>query len=287
VPAAGVVPADHPTAERFAKLLDGAGVPVAETLPWNAYPWYINRLPQGKELEDGVEPMRQLLGLLPRLQLVVLLGRSAQDGWRRLARRHPDLVTGLDVVPTYHTSNQAFIGPPEVRARRKAALEAVFAHVARSLAGALGITRMGVWGFSGGGSYALASAALLPDLVAGATVFASFAPYASPGLDFCEGMSPEYAAEVELFFTDRTTARQNWRQDAGRLFTTLGTPESWMAPWGDAAGSDDAPPSLWLCSTLVWSSDAEMCARARGSRASGRARRGQPGRGLCRQGCPP
>jgi hypothetical protein len=124
---------DDPSAERFAKLLDAAGVPVTETLPWNAYPWYINRLPQGSELDDGVEPLRQLLGLLPALQVVVLLGRSAQDGWRRLAQRHPDLVTGLEVVPTYHTSNQAFIGTPEVRTQRMAALTTAFARVTRIL----------------------------------------------------------------------------------------------------------------------------------------------------------
>jgi hypothetical protein len=124
---------DDPSAERFSTLLHAAGVPVAETLPWNAYPWYINRRPQGPELDDGVEPLRQLLGLLPRLRVVALLGLSAQDGWRRLARRHPDLVSGLEVVPTYHTSNQAFIGTPEVRAERMAALADAFTRVARIL----------------------------------------------------------------------------------------------------------------------------------------------------------
>jgi pimeloyl-ACP methyl ester carboxylesterase len=110
----------------------------------------------------------------------------------------------------------------------------------RRIARALGIQRMGVWGFSGGGCYALACAAMLPELVTGAAVFASFAPYASPGMDFCEGMSPQYAGEVELFFTDRTTARQHWRQDADRLFATTSAPEGWMTRWGDAAGTDDA-----------------------------------------------
>jgi uracil-DNA glycosylase len=124
---------DDPSAERFAKLLETAGVPVAETLRWNAYPWYINRRPEGQELDDGAEALRQLLGLLPRLRVVVLLGRSAQDGWRRLARQHPDLAAGLEVVPTYHTSNQAFIGTAEVRAQRMAALTDAFARVARIL----------------------------------------------------------------------------------------------------------------------------------------------------------
>ena len=110
----------------------------------------------------------------------------------------------------------------------------------RCVAEALGIERLGVWGLSGGGSYALACAALLPELVTGAAVFASFAPYGSPGLDFCEGWPPEYRREVGLFFTDRPTARENWRKDADRFLATLGTPEAWMDRWGAAAGTDDA-----------------------------------------------
>jgi len=35
---------------------------------------------------------------------------------------------------------------------------------------------MGIWGSSGGGCYALACAAMLPELVTGAAVFTSFAP---------------------------------------------------------------------------------------------------------------
>ena len=127
------VPQPDASAERFATLLDSAGIAVSKTLSWNAYPWYINRLPRAAELEAGVEPLRRLLGLLARLRVVMLHGGSAQDGWRRVARRHPDLVLRLEVVPTYHTSNQAFIGPPEVRAARMAALTEAFAQTARIL----------------------------------------------------------------------------------------------------------------------------------------------------------
>lgn len=110
----------------------------------------------------------------------------------------------------------------------------------RRIAEDLGLERLGMWGFSGGGCYALACAALLPDLVTGAAVFASLAPYGSPGLDFCAGNSPEYAAEVELFFTDPPTARKHWRQDADQICAALSAPEGWMARWGDVAGTDDA-----------------------------------------------
>jgi hypothetical protein len=63
----------------------------------------------------------------------VLFGGSAQDGWKRLARRYPGLVNGLEVVATYHTSAQAFIGPPKVRAERMAALTEAFARTAQIL----------------------------------------------------------------------------------------------------------------------------------------------------------
>lgn len=110
----------------------------------------------------------------------------------------------------------------------------------RAVADALGLERLGTWGASGGGCYAIACAALLPELITGAAVFATFAPYGADGLDFAEGMFPEYAAEVDLFFTDRAAAREHWRKDADELLTSLGDPEGWMARWGDAAGADDA-----------------------------------------------
>ena len=124
---------DDATAERFATLLDDAGIAVSAILAWNAYPWYINRMPRAAELEAGVEPLRRLLGLLLRLQVVMLHGGSARDGWRRLIRRHPDVALRLEVVPTYHTSSQAFIGPPKIRAARMAALREAFARTARIL----------------------------------------------------------------------------------------------------------------------------------------------------------
>jgi hypothetical protein len=121
---------DDASAERFATLLDDAGIPTSETLSWNAYPWYINRAPRAAELEASVEPLRQLLSLLPRLRVVMLHGGSAQAGWPRLARRYPDLVSELEVVPTYHTSNRALAASYEAR---MAVLRASFELTARIL----------------------------------------------------------------------------------------------------------------------------------------------------------
>jgi hypothetical protein len=34
---------DEPTAERMSVLYAAAGIDQADTLPWNVYPWYVNR----------------------------------------------------------------------------------------------------------------------------------------------------------------------------------------------------------------------------------------------------
>jgi pimeloyl-ACP methyl ester carboxylesterase len=58
----------------------------------------------------------------------------------------------------------------------------------RAIAKHLGIERLAMWGFSGGGPYTMACAALLPDLVAAASVVCSPAPWGAPGLDYFSGM---------------------------------------------------------------------------------------------------
>ena len=165
-----------------------------------------------------------------------VLVHHGSPGSRRLFRRDAELAATKFGLRLLSYDRPGYGGRPRREGRRVAdAITDVL-----SIAAALEIERLGTWGFSGGGCYALACAALLPDLVTGAAVFATFAPYGSPGLDFCAGMSATYAAEVGLFFTDRPAARRNWRADADRLAVTGTAPESWMARWGEAAGTDDA-----------------------------------------------
>jgi pimeloyl-ACP methyl ester carboxylesterase len=65
-----------------------------------------------------------------------------------------------------------------------------------------GVARFGTAGFSGGGSFALATAALLGDRVVAAAVLSGAAPIDADGLDFTAGMSdvgePVSDDEVEL-----------------------------------------------------------------------------------------
>ena len=106
--------------------------------------------------------------------------------------------------------------------------------------GELGISRIAVWGFSGGGPYALATAALLPDVVAAVCVLAPLGPYGAPGLDFLEDMDESYHEEVHMFFKDRAAARETFREQCADMYGRLSTPEDWLRIWGDRAGTDAA-----------------------------------------------
>jgi hypothetical protein len=124
---------DDPAAERFATLLHEAGLAPAQMVPWNAYPWYINRKPLAAELRAGLDPLLRLLALLPRLQVVMLNGGEAKALWRRLERTDPRVAGRYHALPTYHTARQAFIGTREVRAARLNQLRQTFASAAELL----------------------------------------------------------------------------------------------------------------------------------------------------------
>jgi pimeloyl-ACP methyl ester carboxylesterase len=90
----------------------------------------------------------------------------------------------------------------------------------QAIADELGIDRMGVWGWSGGGPYALACAALLPDLVVACAVLASPGPWDAPGLDFFAGMGEGNVDGVNLYLTDPVAARERNKQDRDEVLAT-------------------------------------------------------------------
>ena len=83
----------------------------------------------------------------------------------------------------------------------------------RDIAAALGIERLGTWGVSAGGPHALACAALLPDLVAGAAVLASGAPWGAEGLDYFAGMGELNAQDTLQVLQDPAAARRKCESD--------------------------------------------------------------------------
>jgi pimeloyl-ACP methyl ester carboxylesterase len=87
----------------------------------------------------------------------------------------------------------------------------------RAICDALGIGELPVWGISGGGPYALACAALLPEIVTAAASLASPAPYGSDGLDYFTGMGEENVNDIKLSLTDPQAARAKLEEDREQL----------------------------------------------------------------------
>jgi pimeloyl-ACP methyl ester carboxylesterase len=90
----------------------------------------------------------------------------------------------------------------------------------RTIAGALGIDRLPVWGISGGGSHALACAALLSDLVPAVGVLASAAPWGAEGLDFFDGMGEMNVEDVQVMIDDPAEGRAKHERDRLEMLAT-------------------------------------------------------------------
>ncbi|MGH2914355.1 MAG: alpha/beta fold hydrolase [Solirubrobacteraceae bacterium] len=98
-----------------------------------------------------------------------------------------------------------------------------------AIADHLGMDRFGVWGWSGGGPYALACAAMLPDRVVAAALIASVAPWGADGLDFFAGMGQDNIDSLRLYFSDPSSARAKSMQDRdATLATTPGQQEEML-----------------------------------------------------------
>lgn len=121
---------DDPSAKRMGQFLREAGIDDGQVVPWNAYPWYINSDPTTELLIAGVEPLRDLICLMPRLRVVILHGTAAAKGWKLFLREHHRLVKDRCIVwlATYHTSRQALQTPDRVeRELREANIRNAFA----------------------------------------------------------------------------------------------------------------------------------------------------------------
>lgn len=98
----------------------------------------------------------------------------------------------------------------------------------KAIADELGIERLGVWGWSGGGPYALACAAMLPDRVVAAALVASAAPWDADGLDFFAGMGQDNVDDVKLYFSDPRAARAKSMRDRDAVLATTADQQTRM-----------------------------------------------------------
>src|SRR5579871_1917273 len=115
----------------------------------------------------------------------------------------------------------------------------------RAIMTGLGISRAASWGSSGGGPYALAAAATMPDAIAAVCVFASVGPYGQPGLDFAEGLGEGMRETIRKFFEEPGRARAEFRAQSAVTLAERGSPEWWLRRWGDRAGQDAAHSREW------------------------------------------
>jgi pimeloyl-ACP methyl ester carboxylesterase len=88
---------------------------------------------------------------------------------------------------------------------------------------ALGVERFCVWGLSGGGPHALATAALLPDRVAAAAALAAVVPIDAEGIDFVEGMGEQNIASFNATMAGEEAHRAQHEQEAAEVLAA--TPE--------------------------------------------------------------
>lgn len=133
----------------------------------------------------------------------------------------------------------------------------------RTICAALGIERLVTWGVSGGGPHVLATAALLPDLVAAAASLASLAPYDAGGLDWFEGMGQDNVDDLTLALTDEKAAlAQCEEQRAGVMAasaeTLAATMPSLLTPTDAAVFTGE------LAEYLDWSGRDGLAASAEG-----------------------
>lgn len=81
----GFVSQNNPdeTAKNFFEFNQEVGIPRRNTIMWNIVPWYIGngqkiRAAQDDDIQQGLTYVQQLIALLPRLKVVVLIGKKAQ-----------------------------------------------------------------------------------------------------------------------------------------------------------------------------------------------------------------
>ena len=114
-----------PTAKNLWNLIHSAGIARTDTLIWNIVPWYVGTgkhiLPvNNADRAQALPYLKELLALLPNLQLIVLVGMAAQA-----AAPHIRLLTAREIRHTYHMSGQVFNRWPEKKKQTEKDFQAV------------------------------------------------------------------------------------------------------------------------------------------------------------------
>jgi pimeloyl-ACP methyl ester carboxylesterase len=172
-----------------------------------------------------------------------MLSVTTADG-RTLTVREGGDPDGVPIIAHAGTPGSSMLYPPHVKAAEDAGVRLISydrpgyggstrmegrnaadcAVDVAAVCDALEIGRFCVWGVSGGGPHALATAALLPDRVAAAVVIASVAPYGAEGLDFTAGMGELNVDSFEAILAGEDAHRAQLQRDLDALLAS--TPET-------------------------------------------------------------
>jgi uracil-DNA glycosylase len=101
---------DDADSARIGALLKRAGIEAGQTCPWNAYPWYTDHEPTAAQIRAGLEPLRRMLNLLERVEVLVLLGSVAERSWRSFLSTYPEDTGWFTVLTTHGIGEDALAG---------------------------------------------------------------------------------------------------------------------------------------------------------------------------------
>ena len=128
----GFVSRDNPdeTAKNLFELCQEVGLDRSRMLLWNIVPWYIGskykiRPANPRDIATGMTELEELLGLLPRLKAVVLVGAKAQKAEENIREACPD----VRVFRSPHPSPQFVNRKLENRGRLKRSWQEVGAYL--------------------------------------------------------------------------------------------------------------------------------------------------------------
>jgi hypothetical protein len=112
---------DDQTAERQCGFFEETGLDATDVLPWNAHPWYRHGTANLRthDLRRGVEPLKNVMALMPDIRAIVLFGNNAQKSWKYFQQKHPEIALKIRGIDSPHPGTQALWSTDaQVRERR-------------------------------------------------------------------------------------------------------------------------------------------------------------------------
>ncbi len=103
-----------PTARNICRLLAEANIPRQHTLIWNIVPWYVGdgqgriHSINGRYIRDALPHLGTLIGMLPELKVILLLGKKAGSTASPIRQ-----LTSVPLLLTHHPSARVFNVWPE------------------------------------------------------------------------------------------------------------------------------------------------------------------------------